>query len=81
MRAIAFSVGEYEEPLLHDANQNRHELTLLTDPLTVANADQADGYDAVLVSGKDDASEASPEKAGRPEHPVFADALGGGRSH
>ena len=62
MRAIAFSVGEYEEPLLHDANQNRHELTLLTDPLTVANADQADGYDAVLVSGKDDASEAVLKK-------------------
>ena len=62
MRAIAFSLGEYEEPLLHDANQNRHELTLLTDPLTVANAAQADGYDAVLVSGKDDASEAVLKK-------------------
>lgn len=62
MKAIAFSVGEYEEPLLRDANHNRHKLTLLTDPLTVETADQADGYDAVLISGKDDVSEAVLKK-------------------
>lgn len=62
MKAIAFSVGEYEEPLLRDANHDQHELTLLTDRLTVDTADRADGYDAVLIFGKDDASEAVLKK-------------------
>lgn len=62
MKAIAFSVGEYEEPLLHDANHGQHKLTLLTDRFTVDTVDQADGYDAVLISGKDDASQAVLKK-------------------
>ena len=58
MKAIAFSVGEYEEPLLRDANHDQHELTLLPDRLTTDTVSKANGYDAVLIFGKDDASEA-----------------------
>lgn len=58
MKAIAFSVGEYEEPLLRDANHDRHDLTLLPDQLTTDTVGRVEGYDAVLIFGKDDASEA-----------------------
>ena len=64
MKAIAFSVGEYEEPLLRDANHNQHELTLLPDRLTTDTVGRADGYEAVLIFGQDDASEAMLTKLG-----------------
>lgn len=57
MKAIAFSVEEYEEPFLRDANHDQHELTLLPDRLSAGTADKATGYDAILIFGKDDASE------------------------
>ncbi len=58
MKAIAFSVEEYEESLLRDANHDQHALTLLPDRLSLDTVDQAAGYDAILIFGKDDASEA-----------------------
>lgn len=64
MKAIAFSVEEYEEPLLRDANHDQHELTLLPDRLSADTAEKAAGYDAVLIFGKDDASEAVLKKLG-----------------
>lgn len=57
MKALAFSVGDYEESLLRDANHNQHDLTLLPDHLTTETVDKAAGYEAVLIFGKDDASE------------------------
>ena len=57
MKAIAFSVEEYEEPLLRDANHDQHELALLPDRLSIDTADKAADYDAILIFGKDDASE------------------------
>lgn len=53
MKAIAFSVGSFEESLLQNTN---HELTLVTDRLSIQTADQATGYKAVLIFGTDDAS-------------------------
>ncbi|SOD78674.1 NAD(P)-dependent oxidoreductase [Spirosoma fluviale] len=53
MKAIAFSVGSFEEPLLRDTN---HELTLVADQLSMDTVDQATGYEAVLIFGTDDAS-------------------------
>jgi D-lactate dehydrogenase len=64
MKAIAFNVETYEEPLLSEANHDQHELTLLPDPLGKETAHQAAGYEAALISGKDDASEAVLEKLG-----------------
>ena len=49
MKAIAFSVEEYEEPFLRDANHDQHELTLLPDRLSAGTADKAAGYDAILI--------------------------------
>ena len=62
MKAIAFSVGEYEEPLLRTTNHGRHDLTLLPNRLTVDTVSKAEGFDAVLIFGKDDASEAMLKK-------------------
>lgn len=53
MKAIAFSVGSFEESFLQNTN---HELTLVTDRLSEHTVDQATGYEAVLIFGTDDAS-------------------------
>ena len=53
MKAIAFSVGSFEEPFLQQTN---HELTLLTDQLNLTSVEKANGYEAVLVFGTDEAS-------------------------
>lgn len=62
MKAIAFSVGEFEEEPLRQAADGKHDLTLLTDKLTPETVEQAAGYDAVLIFGKDDASAPVLEK-------------------
>lgn len=64
MKAIAFSVGEYEDQLLRDANHDQHDLTLLPDRLTLNTVGRAEGYEAVLIFGQDDASEAMLRKLG-----------------
>jgi D-lactate dehydrogenase len=64
MKAIAFYVEAYEEPLLRGAGHDQHELTLLPDPLGEETADRAAGHEAILISGKDDASAAVLEKLG-----------------
>ncbi len=56
MKILAYSVGEYEVPLLQKASASRHQLTLLTESLTPETAPRAQGYDAVLVFTTDDAS-------------------------
>ena len=53
MKAIAFSVGSFEEPFLQQTN---HELTLLTDQLNLTTVEKAKGYAAVLVFGTDEVS-------------------------
>jgi D-lactate dehydrogenase len=57
MKAIAFNVETFEEPLLRQASHGHHQLTLLPDPLSEETASRATGYEAILISGKDDASE------------------------
>ena len=64
MKAIAFNVEAYEEPLLRGANHDQHALTLLPDPLGEETAVRAAGCEAVLISGKDDASEPVLKKLG-----------------
>jgi D-lactate dehydrogenase len=64
MKAIIFNVEAYEEPLLHQVNHDQHELTLLSDPLSEATANQARGYEAILISGQDDASDTVLKKLG-----------------
>jgi D-lactate dehydrogenase len=64
MKVIAFYVEVYEEALLREANRDQHELILLPDPLGEETAGKAAGCEAVLISGKDDASEAVLKKLG-----------------
>jgi D-lactate dehydrogenase len=53
MKAIAFSVRSFEEPLLRNTD---HQLTLVEDQLSIDTVDKARGYEAVLIFGTDDAS-------------------------
>jgi D-lactate dehydrogenase len=53
MKAIAFSVAAFEEPFLRDTN---HDLTLVENRLDPDTVEQANGYQAVLIFGTDDAS-------------------------
>lgn len=53
MKAIAFSVGSFEEPFLQNTD---HELTLVPDHLSLDTIDQAKGFEAVLIFGTDEAS-------------------------
>jgi len=53
MKAIAFSVGSFEEPFLQDTS---HQLTLVTDRLSLDTVEQANGYEAVLIFGTDEAT-------------------------
>ncbi|NID12839.1 NAD(P)-dependent oxidoreductase [Fibrivirga algicola] len=53
MKAIAYSVGSFEEPFLRDTN---HAITLVTDQLSQETVEQAKGYEAVLIFGTDEAT-------------------------
>ncbi|MBO0953345.1 NAD(P)-dependent oxidoreductase, partial [Fibrella forsythiae] len=53
MKAIAFSVGPFEEPFLRTTD---HVLTLVPDQLNLATVEQAKGYEAALIFGTDEAT-------------------------
>lgn len=60
MKAIAFGVTDYEEPLLRAASHaTSHSLTLRADPFGADTAGWAAGFEAVLIFGTDDASAAA----------------------
>ncbi|WP_207423167.1 hypothetical protein [Desertivirga brevis] len=54
MRAIAYSIRSSEKEPLALANVRRHLITLITNPLTLATADFAEGKEAVIVSSCDE---------------------------
>lgn len=54
MRAIAYSIRTNEKEPLALANVRRHLITLITNPLTLATADFAEGKEAVIVSSWDE---------------------------
>jgi hypothetical protein len=54
MRAIAYSIRTNEKEPLALANVRRHLITLITNPLTLATADFAEGKEAVIVSSCDE---------------------------
>ncbi|WP_207535894.1 lactate dehydrogenase [Desertivirga arenae] len=56
MRAIAYSIRSNEKEPLALANVRRHHITLITNRLTLATADFAEGKDAVIVSSADELS-------------------------
>lgn len=56
MKAVAYSVRSFEKGPLALANQKKHEITLISNPLDLQTAVFAAGKDAVLVFNDDDVS-------------------------
>lgn len=56
MKVVAYSVKSYEKEFLAIANQRKHEITLVTNPLNADTVKLAEGKDAVLVFTTDDVS-------------------------
>lgn len=53
MRVVAYSVKSFEKEPLAIANRKKHEITLISNPLTVETASFALGKDAVVISIED----------------------------
>lgn len=56
MKVVVYSIKESEKQSLIEANHKRHDITLISNPLTKETALFAQGKDAVVVSGEDDVS-------------------------
>jgi D-lactate dehydrogenase len=49
MKVIAYSVKTFEKEVLAKANDKKHDITLISNALTIQTADYAKGKKAVLV--------------------------------
>ncbi|RZK83042.1 MAG: lactate dehydrogenase [Pedobacter sp.] len=58
MRVVAYSIKSTEKEPLAIANHKKHEITLISNPLTEATVSFATGKDAVVVFTDDDVSAA-----------------------
>lgn len=56
MKVVAYSIKKFEKEFLAKANQKRHDITLISNPLSLETAVYAEGKDAVLVFINDDLS-------------------------
>ena len=56
MKAVAFSIKPFEKEFLAKANQKKHDITLISNPLNFETAAYAAGKDAVIVFTNDDVS-------------------------
>jgi D-lactate dehydrogenase len=54
MKVIAYSVKTFEKEVLAKANDKKHDITLISNALTIQTADYAKGKKAVLVFTSDD---------------------------
>ena len=57
MKVVAYSVKEFEKEFVARANQKQHDITLISNSLSLETAIYAQGKEAVLVSIYDDLSE------------------------
>ncbi len=53
MRAVAYSIKSFEKEPLAKANHKKHDITLISNPLTIETAEYASGKDAVIISDGD----------------------------
>jgi D-lactate dehydrogenase len=58
MKVVAYSVKEFEKEFLARANKKQHDITLISNPLSIETAIYAEGKEAVVVFTNDDVSEA-----------------------
>lgn len=56
MKAVAYSIKPFEKEYLAKANQKKHDITLISNPLSLDTAIFAEGKDAVIVFTNDDVS-------------------------
>ncbi|NHA03341.1 2-hydroxyacid dehydrogenase [Mucilaginibacter sp. HC2] len=56
MKAVAYSIKPFEKEYLAKANQKKHDITLISNPLSPETAAYAEGKDAVIVFINDDVS-------------------------
>lgn len=56
MKAVAYSIKPFEKEFLAKANQKKHDITLISNPLNIETAIYAEGKDAVVVFTNDDVS-------------------------
>jgi len=56
MKAVAYSIKPFEKEFLARANQKKHEITLISNHLTIDTAIYAEGKDAIIVFTNDDVS-------------------------
>lgn len=57
MRAVAYSIRSFEKEPLARANQKKHDITLISNPLGLETALYAEGKEAVIISNNDTVSE------------------------
>lgn len=56
MKAVAYSIKPFEKEFLAKANQKKHDITLISNPLSVSTVDYARGKTAIIVFTNDDVS-------------------------
>jgi D-lactate dehydrogenase len=56
MKVVAYSIKPFEKEFLSKANQKKHEITLISNPLSIETTLYAEGKDAVIVFTNDDVS-------------------------
>ena len=56
MKAVAYSIKPFEKEYLAKANQKKHDITLISNSLSLETAIYAEGKDAVIVFTNDDVS-------------------------
>jgi len=62
MKAVAYSIKPFEKEFLAKANQKKHDITLISNALSLDTATYAEGKDAVIVFTNDDVSAKVIEK-------------------
>src|SRR5471030_590833 len=62
MKAVAYGIRPFEKEFLAKANQKKHDITLISNALSIDTAIYAEGKDAVIVFPNDDVSEVVIEK-------------------
>jgi len=56
MKVVAYSIKPFEKEFLAKANQKKHDITLISNPLSAETAAYAEGKEAVIVFISDDVS-------------------------
>lgn len=62
MKVVAYSIKPSEKEYLAKANQKKHDITIISNPLGIDTAAYAAGKDAVIVYNHDDVSALVMEK-------------------